>query len=205
MAEKWFMKGALIGACSCDWGCPCNFDAPPTQGFCEGAYSIVVKEGRYGDVALDGLKFIFFGRAPGAVHEGNLTSVVIVDDQATPEQRDAILTLWKGGGVGTPFDIFAAVTSVWLDPIVAPIEVKLDGINSEVKVADGKVWEVAISRVKNPVTGDEEEIYLDKPTGFTSLRSELGMSSVMRLSTDGLAYDHSGKYAEYAEFEYAGP
>lgn len=205
MAEKWRMKGSLVGACNCDWGCPCNYDARPTKGFCEGIYAIVVKEGRYGDVSLDGLKFLFAGHAPGAVHEGNLTSVVVIDDKATPEQRAAIETLWRGGGVGMPFDIFAAVTGTWLDPVVAAIEVKLDGIRSEVKVAEGKIYDLAISRIKNPVTGEEEEIYLDKPTGFTSLRSELGMSTVARFRADGLSFDNSGQYAEYAEFEYAGP
>ncbi len=62
-----------------------------------------------------------------------------------------------------------------------------------------------MSRVKNPVTGDEEELYLDKPTGFTSKRSELGMSELAKFSCDGLSFDTSGKYAEYADFEYAGP
>ena len=34
-ATQWRMKGSIIGACSCDWGCPCNFDARPTQGLLE--------------------------------------------------------------------------------------------------------------------------------------------------------------------------
>jgi hypothetical protein len=38
----WFMRGSLVGACNCDWGCPCNFDAPPTYGFCDGFYGMVV-------------------------------------------------------------------------------------------------------------------------------------------------------------------
>src|SRR5207244_2145380 len=27
MATKWSMRGTLLGACNCDWGCPCSFDA----------------------------------------------------------------------------------------------------------------------------------------------------------------------------------
>ena len=40
MAEKtsYHLKGMLLAACNCDWGCPCNFEAPPTKGFCEGGY-----------------------------------------------------------------------------------------------------------------------------------------------------------------------
>lgn len=202
---NWSMKGSLIGACSCDWGCPCNFDARPTQGFCQGGYTVVVKEGRFGDVVLDGVTFAWIGDSPGPLHEGNVTAALIVDSATTPEQRAALERLDEGGGVGSPFDIFAAVTAKRIGPIVAPIEVTLDGIRSKVKIGGGKIYEVAVTRIKNPVTGEEEEIYLDKPTGFTSLRAEMGMSSVLRVEADGLSYDHSGKYAEYAEFEWKGP
>jgi len=199
------MQGKLLGACSCDWGCPCNFDALPSQVFCEGVYLREIIKGRYGDVSLDGVRFIWAAHAPGAVHEGNLVSLTIVDDRATPEQQEAILTLQAGNGVGSPFDVFASVTSRWLDPIIAPIDISWDGIRSTAKVGGGSIYDIQISRIANPVTGDEEELYLDKPTGFTSLRSELGMSKAMKLSVDGLSFDHGGKYAEYAEFSHAGP
>src|SRR2546422_2972481 len=201
----WHMKGVIVGACNCDWGCPCNFDAYPSKGFCDGFYSIAVKEGRFGEVSLDGVRFVMGGHAPGAIHEGNGTSVLVLDDAADDKQRAAIETLWRGGGVGMPFDGFAMFTTTWFDPVVAPIEMKLDGINSEVKIAGGDVYDLAISRIKNPVTGELEEIYLDKPTGFTSLRSELGMSTRGRFKTEGLDVDITGQYAEYAEFEYSGP
>ena len=202
---NWSMKGSLIGACNCDWGCPCSFDAYPTKGFCEGSYTLVIKEGRFGDVDLGGLTIVWGGKAPGAIHEGNVTSVFLIDDRSNEAQREAITTLVKGGGVGSPFDIFASVTTTLIGPLFAPIEVKLDGIRSEVKVDGGKMWEVGVTRIKNPVTGDEEEIYLDKPTGFTSKRSELGMSTVARMNAGGMTFDHSGQYGEYAEFEYSGP
>jgi hypothetical protein len=205
MVEPWSMKGELFGPCNCDWGCPCNFDAPPTYGNCEGIYVFFVREGRYGNVSLDGLKYAHAGSAPGAVHEGNMTSVLVVDDAASPDQREALETLWKSGEGGLPFDIWNAVTSTWLDTIVAPIELELAGINSSVRIGAGELCEIEISRVKNPVTGDEEEMYLDKPTGFMSTRSELGMSTVFRFDAPGLAFDASGKYAEYAEYEYSGP
>jgi hypothetical protein len=199
------MRGALIGACNCDWGCPCNFDAPPTYGGCDGAYAVVVAEGTFGDVPLDGLAYVWGGSSPGAIHEGNGTGLLIIDERATPEQRSALDTLVAGGGVGEPFDIFASVTTTQLDTITAPIEVKLDGIRSSVRVGGGEVVDLAVARIRNPVTDDEEEIHLDKPTGFTSTRSELGMSTVAMLATPGLGFDVSGKYAEFAEFEWSGP
>lgn len=205
MVQPWSMKGSLLGPCNCDWGCPCNFDVAPTYGHCDGIYLYYVSTGRYGGVPLDGLKYAHVGSSPGPVHEGNLTSVLIVDEGATPEQRDALETLWKSGEAGLPFDIWNTVTGTWLDTVVAPIELELDGIDSTASIDGGRICDLSMSRIKNPVTGEEEEIYLDKPTGFTSTRSELGMTLVFRVAVDRLSFDASGKYAEYAEYEYAGP
>ncbi|MCH7605954.1 MAG: DUF1326 domain-containing protein, partial [Chloroflexi bacterium] len=47
-ATSWHMKGNMIGACSCDWGCPCNFDAPPTNGWCQGTYAWHIQDGQFG-------------------------------------------------------------------------------------------------------------------------------------------------------------
>jgi hypothetical protein len=201
MAEKWSMKGSILGDCNCDWGCPCNFDVAPTDGHCDGVYIWVVDDGRYGDVDLAGAKFAMAASAPGPIHEGNLTSALMFDEAATAQQRDALQALWSGDA-GLPFDILVSVTGTWLDPIDAPFEIELAGMNSKARIGGGEVYEVAFSRVKNPVTGEEEELYLDKPTGFTSRRSELGMTPVSRFSFDGLSYDNSGKYGEYSSFEY---
>ncbi len=201
----WRMEGSLVGACNCDWGCPCNFQAQPTYGFCDGFYSIVVREGRYGKLSLDGARFLMGGHAPGAIHHGDGTSILVLDEEIMPDQRRAIETLWRGGGVGSPFDEFAAMTTIWFDPIVAPIEVRLDGIRSTVRVAGGEVFDLAVTRVKNPVTGEEEVAYLDHPTGFSSKYSELGMSTVARFTSEDLSFDTSGKYAEFAEISYSGP
>jgi hypothetical protein len=206
MVENWTMKGANFGSCNCDWGCPCNFNVPPSYGHCDGIYVFTVREGRYGQTSLDGVNFAWAAHSPGALHEGNVTSVLLIDERANQQQRAALETLWRSGESGLPFDIFSSVTSNWLETIYAPFEIEDAGINSKARIgAKGEIYELAQSRVKNPVTGEEEELYLDKPTGFTAKRAELGMAEVGRFSCDGLAFENTGKYAEYAEYEYAGP
>src|SRR5438309_3541669 len=138
------------------------------------------------------------------VHLGHGTQMVLIDGRATPAQRKALETLGKGEA-GGPFAVFASVTERWLPTIVAPFDVRLNGIRSTIRVDAGKVYHLALSRIKNPVTGDEEELYLDKPTGFTAKRSELGMSTVSRFKAPGLEYDNSGQYAEFSTFSYTGP
>jgi hypothetical protein len=199
------MKGSILGPCNCDWGCPCNFDVAPSYGNCDGVYVYWVAEGRFGGVSLDGLKYAMVGSSPGAVHEGNMTSVLVVDMAASGDQQAALEDLWKSGEAGLPFDIWNTVTGTWLETISAPIAIELAGINSRVAIDGGRLFELALSRVKNPVTGDDEELYLVKPTGFTSKETELGMSTVFKLDCAGWKWDYSGRYGEFAEYEYAGP
>jgi len=204
MVSKWRMSGSLLGECNCDWGCPCSFDAPPSHGGCRGVYTWIVDKGSYGEVKLDRLGVALPGMWPGAVHLGHGTQLVLIDGRATPAQRKALETLGKGEA-GGPFAVFASVTEHWLPTVVALFDIRLKGIRSVLRVDSGQIYDLALSRIKNPVTGDEEEVYLDKPTGFTAKRSELGMSTVARFKAPGLEFDNSGQYAEFSKFSYAGP
>ena len=197
----WQLKGSILGACNCDWGCPCNFDAPPTYGHCNGAYVWLIQEGRFGDVNLNGLRMAWVGESPGAMHLGHGTTQIIIDDQADHAQRAALLELLSGKS-GGPFEILASVTETWLDPIFAPFEAVIDGLNSRVSVPG--VLELGLTSIKNPVTGETEELKLVKRTGFTSTDTDLGATTVYRF-TGGFSHEHSGKYGEFANFEYSGP
>jgi len=201
VATKWTMKGTLLGACSCDWGCPCSFDARPTQGFCDGAYLWHVDKGDFGDVPLEGLSFAWIGKAPGPMHEGNVNWLVLVDEKANAVQREALDILWAGKS-GGPWVIFMAVASTCEGPLYAPFELQLDGIKS--KARGGRIIEYDLGPILNPVTHEPEEIYVDKPTGFTSKRLTMGASRVFRVKSETLSYDHGGKYAEFSKFDYSG-
>jgi hypothetical protein len=98
------MKGTALVACNCDYGCPCNFNARPSHGKCEGGWTWHVQEGSYGDTALDGLNFSIYVNWPGAIHQGNGEALILIDQQADDRQREAIATLVKGG-VGGPWGV----------------------------------------------------------------------------------------------------
>ncbi len=200
MSIQWTMRGTLLGACNCDWGCPCSFDAPPTQGFCQGSYVWHIEHGRFGDVTLDGLSWAWAGSSPGPLHLGNVSGFYLVDERATPAQREALRTLADGKS-GGPFTIFRAVLAKEFPTRYVPFSVHTDGLNSTVSA--GAFLEMALGPILNPVSHQPEEIYLDKPTGFTSKRLTLGASRTFRVSGD-LQYDHSGKYGEFSHFDYSG-
>ena len=43
MATDWYMEGPWIKNCNCDPGCPCDFNANPTAGFCEGLVAMKIE------------------------------------------------------------------------------------------------------------------------------------------------------------------
>ena len=104
MPDAWKLEGTVFVACNCDWGCPCNFNAPPSSGKCEGGWTWHVEKGTYGQVALDDLNFSVYVNWPGAIHEGNGKALILVDERADARQRAAIDSL-VGGAVGGPWGV----------------------------------------------------------------------------------------------------
>ncbi len=193
------LKGALLGGCNCDWGCPCNFEVAPSYGVCEGEYVWCIEQGHYADTKLDGLNIGMLFHSPAAIHLGNMTMAAVVDERASTPQRAAIEKIFSSVA---PFEVFYSLTSTFLGIRFAAFEVQLDGIHSRVKIPE--VLELGLTPMTNPVTGKPELATLTKPAGFTSQVSELCATAVERSAMEGLSYDHSGKYGEYASFDYTG-
>src|SRR5215204_1996876 len=99
-AVKWAFDADYLQGCNCDYGCPCEFSAPPTAGFCDGIGAWKISRGKFGDVPLDGLAFDF----------------------------------------------------------------KMAGKNSSVRIGNAAV--LSCESIKNPVTGEPEEVQVNHGTGF---------------------------------------
>ena len=114
----WMIRTKQIGTCSCDYGCPCEFNAPPTRLPCEGVMAMEITEGHYGDVSLDGLRTAGAYRWPGAVHDGNGTWWSVIDRRASKEQVDALFTILGGQDQEptTGFAIYASTIAHEPDP-----------------------------------------------------------------------------------------
>ena len=86
---KWMIKAREFVNCNCAYGCPCQFNALPTYGFCQAVTAMEIEQGYHGDTKLDGLRFAGIFRWPGPIHEGHGESAVIIDKRADEAQRDA--------------------------------------------------------------------------------------------------------------------
>ena len=198
---KWNLKGEVISGCNCDWGCPCNFDAPPTYGGCNGVYAFHIKEGSSNNTKLDGLTIGFAASTPAAVHLGNMTAYLILDERATPQQREALGTILSGK-VGGPFAVFAGLITKLIGPEFLPVEWKLAGPKSYVRFGDR--IEVKLDSIKNPVSGKPAGFTLRFTDGLLTKESKPMATSVFRVSHPQLSFSHPGKYGQTFKFDYAG-
>jgi hypothetical protein len=201
MPERWQLKGTVFVACNCDYGCPCNFNAPPTAGYCEGQWTWHVDEGRAGETPLDGLNFTVAVKWPGAIHEGNGEALILVDERAEDAQREAIAAL-VGGDVGGPWGVLAWTWPTVHGPHPAAYELELAGVTSRVKA--GEAMELELEPIRNPVSGAEVHPAGVLPEGIVFKQADFASSKLFRVD-DGIAYDHSGKYTAVGPFDYAGP
>ena len=185
----WRLSGEWIKNCNCAFGCPCDFNAPPTKGYCKGFLGMHILDGHFGDVRLDGLSFFVVVDFPGALHEGNGTVQAIIDERATPAQREALFGILSGqnSAEGTLFHIVTLIVSKMLDPIFAPIHIQFDMPGRRAKVSIPGVLESENEPIKNPVTGAPHRIQINMPDGFEHRLGEVCSSRIA--STGGIKFD----------------
>ena len=96
MADQWMIRGVEYSNCNCNYGCPCQFAAPTTNGFCEAVASGHIEEGNFNDVRLDGLDWALLLQWPGEIAEGNGKQQAVIDERADSEQREALRKILHG-------------------------------------------------------------------------------------------------------------
>ena len=194
----WGVKGNVLIACNCDWGCPCNFNAPPSRGFCQGGWIWQIENGHVGDVRLDGLAVAVFAKWPGAIHEGGGQAVCYIDERADAQQRAALTQVGRGE-LGGPWGLFIK-TYTLAAPVVAAFDVHVAEHASRARIGDAV--ELQLQTIRNPVTQAEVHPEVVLPEGLVVKRGGMAASSVFRVAA-GLDLDHSGQYAAFGPFEYA--
>jgi len=198
---KWSFEADFLQGCNCDYGCPCEFSAPPTRGSCEGMGAWRINRGNYGKVPLSGLALGFAARWPKAIHEGNGTACIFVDEKANPEQREALLTIASGQAGGMPFEIIATTFSKILEPRFLAFEFEMNGRNSSVKIGDAAI--ASFEPIKNPVTREPESVSVSHGTGFIFKEAECVSAEQMRVAVGELDFSWPNKAGFIAQVKYS--
>ena len=90
------LDGSLLEACSCAGPCPCWVGDDPDGGTCDAFNAYHIDRGQINGVDVSGLTFVQVVQIPGNVLAGNWREVIYLDDNASPQQRQAVLDAWTG-------------------------------------------------------------------------------------------------------------
>ncbi|TJV42989.1 MAG: DUF1326 domain-containing protein [Mesorhizobium sp.] len=196
---KWMLKAREFVNCNCAYGCPCQFNALPTYGFCQAVVGMEVESGYHGDTRLDGLRFAGVFRWPGAIHEGGGEAAVVIDDRANEAQRVALLRILGGEDTepgATIFQVFSTTLDTLHDPIFAAIDFKVDVDARTGHLHVPGVTEGHGEPIKNPVTGAEHRARIDLPRGFEYALAEIGRGWTK--ATGPIAFELADSHSHFA-------
>jgi hypothetical protein len=198
--DSWAIKGPHLLSCNCDYGCPCQFAALPTDGTCRAVVVWRIDEGHFGDVTLDGLVAVNTYAWPGAIHEGNGEMQSIIDERADDSQRDALAKVLTGEGAekgSTMLWIYHAMCKTVHEPIISAIELTIDMENRVAKLSVPGVIETTVESLKNAVTGADHQARIDLPFGKEFKFAEV--ASGMTRATGAVPLDFSNSHAHFAD------
>lgn len=174
---SWTLQGLEFTHCNCAYGCPCQFNALPTHGQCHAVVGIDIESGHHGATRLDGLRVAIIVAWPGPIHEGRGQVVPVVDERASPEQREALLRIMSGEDTepgATIFQVFSTTFEKAHDPVFAQIDFNVDVEARTAQLTVPGLIEARGEPIVNPVTGQTHRARIDLPHGFEYNFAEVG-------------------------------
>ncbi len=198
MADRWMLRGAEYGNCNCDWGCPCQFNAPTTHGHCEAMVAGHIEEGHFNDTRLDGLDWALVLWWPGEIADGNGKQQVIIDESAAADQRAALDKILHGNSTApgaTHFFVYNSTMSKVLDTLYAPIELSIDVEARRARLSIPGIIQSQGSPIIDPNSGEESRARIHLPNGFEYTYAEMGNAT--STVTAGIKLDLADSYAQF--------
>jgi|SRR5690242_11074422 hypothetical protein len=192
------VKAESIEACNCNHGCNCQFAGVPNEGKCEFIVGWEVKDGKFGNVSLKGVRAAVAAKYPKAIHEGHGHVVLFIDEKATDEQVNAFATILSGKMGGMPWEALAATIEHFEGPIRKAVEFRAAGERSLVRVP-GAI-ELQLTPLRDVISGAEKEVHIVYPKGgFFWNDAKVATTQTMRVQHGSLRMEWPNRYAAAAE------
>jgi hypothetical protein len=118
MAYK--LEGSLLEVCNCEVLCPCWIGVDPDNGTCDTVLAHHFERGAIDEVDVSGLTIGLTAHVPGNILKGNWRAVVHIDQRATKEQEQALLSVYtgkQGGPIADLVQLIGEVVAVERSPI----------------------------------------------------------------------------------------
>lgn len=194
----WYIEGRQFGNCNCDYGCPCQFEALPTKGNCEGFEVLEIDKGHFGDVRLDGLRYAMLYAWPGPIFEGKGALQAIIDERADPAQREALETVLHGRETEeakTHWWVFHAMSDTVHPTLFKPIGYEVDIEARTARVTIPGVLDATGRPIRPPHSDAEHRVRIDIPGGIEFEFAEVGSASTT--ATGAIRLDLKDSYGQW--------
>ena len=107
-----------------------------------------------------------------------------------------------GQAGGMPWEILASTISSAVGPVVTPIQMTMNGRNSHFSIEG--ILEAQMVPLKNPVTGQENEVHIVFPNGGMFWNyGEIATTSVMHIEHEEITFDHRGQSGTFASVDWS--
>jgi hypothetical protein len=206
--KDWYIEGEVYGNCNCDYGCPCQFEAAPTDGTCRGFEVLRIDKGHFEDVNLSGLKIAMFYAWPGPISEGKGELQAVIEENANEEQRSALETILHGKeteDAATHWWVFHAMSDTIHPTLYKPIEFEID-IN---EVTARAVIPGMVESTGGPIRPDHTEdsthrVQIVIPGGIEFEVAEMGSASTKTSSESAIALNLEDCYGQWNLLKHSG-
>ncbi len=207
--QQWTLKGDWFDVCKCNVPCPCTFAQTPSSGDCDGVLAYHIREGRYGDVLLDGLNLLGVGSFVGNIWAGETRAAmgIFIDERADERQREALQMIFGGQAGGFPA-IFADLIGEMRGVEFAPIEFEI--------ADDLAYWRAEIAgrvvargeALTGPMTPPGKRVQtLNAPGSETGpgTVATWGTATANEVDAFGFKWEWSGGSSKHIPFDWSGP
>lgn len=206
---KWRLTGDWFDVCKCNIPCPCTFAQAPTYGDCDGVLAWHIREGRYGDVRLDGLNLLGVSNFVGNIWAGETKAAMgmFMDQRADERQREALQKIFGGEAGGFPAT-FAELIGEMRGIEFAPVKIEVaDDLSRWEAEVPGRVAAKA-EALTGPTTPPGKRVQL-----FNAPGSETGPGGVAtwgaatadEVDAFGFKWEWSGRSSKHIPFDWNGP
>ena len=199
----WTIKGELILNCNCTVFCPCVVSLgkhPPTEGHCQTWGGVRIDQGQYGDIDLSGMNIGLMIEIPGMMSRGNWKVALFIDERASDDAYDALVTIFSGAAKGTT-GLFKVLVGEILAHERQPVSYETEGKTRHIKVGR------KIQGVVHPVGGKDPERDLVITNTEYWMGPDITVATATRgkLRAHGRVWDFDGRSAEICQIDWHGP
>lgn len=201
-AVAWWAKGVMSENCNCRLLCRCHisYRQPADHERCVGGFAIEVAEGRYGAVALDGVRAFLAVDAPQYMLEGDWTTALVIDEAASEDQRRAIEAILSGAAAG--------IWSVPANFVGRRLPVRLAPIHQETEGKRRRMWADGIfDTAHEPIKGDDRTgpVRLENAHNQVHGASQILARGDSRFESEAFTVATEGTHAISSAFSWCGP